>query len=199
MLPTITITDAAATVLRKALDEASEGDVVHLEVSARFDHSLEIGPTGDDGIVQDVADVPVCIDAASLGRANGISIDYVEAASGGGFRIDNPNAPPSIIEVDAPALKALLDAKEIEKLVDVRTPWERETASLAGSALLDQELHQELVRLPKDTPIAFYCHHGVRSRSAASQFTLQGFTKIYNLTGGIDAWSDLVDSKIPRY
>ena len=53
--------------------------------------------------------------------------------------------------------------------------------------------------LPKNTPIAFLCHHGTRSRSAAEHFVSQGFSKIYNVEGGIDAWSVKVDPTVPRY
>jgi monothiol glutaredoxin len=53
--------------------------------------------------------------------------------------------------------------------------------------------------LPKDTPIAFFCHHGNRSRGAAEHFLKQGFTNIYNLAGGIDAWSREVEPTVPRY
>jgi len=43
------------------------------------------------------------------------------------------------------------------------------------------------------------CHHGIRSRQAAEYFLRQGFTNLYNLSGGIDAWSTLVDPSVPRY
>ena len=51
--------------------------------------------------------------------------------------------------------------------------------------------------LPKDTPLAFYCHHGGRSRGAAEHFLKLGFKNVYNLAGGIDAWSRDVDPERP--
>jgi monothiol glutaredoxin len=45
----------------------------------------------------------------------------------------------------------------------------------------------------------FHCHHGVRSQRAAEYFQSQGFSNLRNLTGGIDAWSQLVDPSVPRY
>ena len=51
----------------------------------------------------------------------------------------------------------------------------------------------------KDTPIVFQCHHGMRSRSAAEHFLTQGYRNVYNLTGGIEAWSSEVDPKVPHY
>jgi monothiol glutaredoxin len=53
--------------------------------------------------------------------------------------------------------------------------------------------------LARDAPIAFHCHHGSRSRAAAEQLLQQGFKRVYNLRGGIDAWSVTVDPSVPRY
>jgi monothiol glutaredoxin len=53
--------------------------------------------------------------------------------------------------------------------------------------------------LPKDTPLAFHCHSGGRSRGAAEHFLKLGFKNVYNLTGGIEGWSRDVDPSVPRY
>jgi monothiol glutaredoxin len=96
-------------------------------------------------------------------------------------------------------LKKMLDSGEPLELVDVRTPGERDLAAIAGARLLDQEYHDRLLALRRDTPIVFQCHHGIRSQSAAEYFLRAGFENLYNLSGGIDAWSRLVDPSIPRY
>jgi len=96
-------------------------------------------------------------------------------------------------------LKRMLDSGEPVELVDVRTPEERAIASIAGARLLDQECHDRLLALERDTAIVFQCHHGIRSQSAAEYFLHAGFENLYNLSGGIDAWSRLVDPSIPRY
>ena len=57
----------------------------------------------------------------------------------------------------------------------------------------------ELSELDRDTPLAFYCHHGIRSRAAAEHFRDLGFKKVYNLKGGIAAWSSTVDPSVPTY
>ena len=72
------------------------------------------------------------------------------------------------------------------------------TCSAAGR-LLDDEAVDYLKALDKTTPIAFYCHHGVRSRGVAQSVVQEGFRKVYNLKGGIDAWSLSVDPTVPRY
>jgi len=104
-----------------------------------------------------------------------------------------------IQQVDAPALKAMIDSGAAFELVDVRTQWERDIAMIAGSTLLDQEYHDHLLTLDRATPLVFQCHHGIRSQAAAQYCEGLGFTVLFNLTGGIDAWSQLVDPSVPRY
>ena len=104
-----------------------------------------------------------------------------------------------IHQLSAPELKALIDSGEPFELVDVRTEWERETAAIDGSRLLDQAYHDYLLTLDRTTRLVFQCHHGIRSQSAAEYCQGLGFEKVFNLRGGIDAWSLLVDPTVPRY
>lgn len=85
-------------------------------------------------------------------------------------------------------------------LVDVRPPDERAIASVSApfDGLEDGGL-ERLLALPKDAPLAFLCHHGGRSAQAAMYFAQQGFSDLYNVVGGIDAWSLSVDPVVPRY
>jgi rhodanese-related sulfurtransferase len=107
--------------------------------------------------------------------------------------------PPPIRQLSAPDLKALLESGAAIELVDVRTEGERAIAAIDGARLLDQVYHDALLLRDRDTPIVFQCHHGVRSQQAAEYFRRQGFRNLYNLRGGIDAWSLLVDTSVPRY
>lgn len=102
-------------------------------------------------------------------------------------------------QISAPALKAMIEAGDPFEFVDVRTDWERDIATIAGARLLDQSYHDHLLGLERDTPIVFQCHHGIRSQSAAEYFRGQGFRRLYNLIGGIDAWSKQVDPSVPLY
>ena len=52
---------------------------------------------------------------------------------------------------------------------------------------------------PRDTRLVLHCHHGGRSQQAAEQFVALGFTRVYNVVGGIDAWSQEIDPEVPRY
>jgi rhodanese-related sulfurtransferase len=111
-----------------------------------------------------------------------------------------PQAGDDVIQqLAAPDLKAMIDAGARFELIDVRTPEEREIATIAGARLLDQAYHDALLALDRDTPLVFQCHHGIRSQRAAEYFRERGFHRLYNLSGGIDAWSMLVDPTTPRY
>ena len=104
-----------------------------------------------------------------------------------------------ITQLSAPELKILVDGGQPIELLDVRTPQECAIAKIEGARLLDQQYHDELLARDRDTLMVFQCHHGIRSQSAAQYFHGLGFTNLYNLEGGIDAWSRLVDPSIPRY
>jgi rhodanese-related sulfurtransferase len=81
----------------------------------------------------------------------------------------------------------------------VRTPEEREIATIEGGRLLDAALHEEIGKGPRDRTIVVYCHHGQRSQRAAEELVTQGFREVYNLTGGIHSWSMDVDPDVPMY
>ena len=56
-----------------------------------------------------------------------------------------------------------------------------------------------LFGLDRGTPIVFHCHHGIRTQEAAQQLLREGFRNVYNLEGGIDAWSRNIDPTVARY
>ena len=85
-------------------------------------------------------------------------------------------------------------------LLDVREPWERAIASVPESVSIPMgELPARLADLPEDRDIVVMCHHGNRSAQVAQWLGLQGFDRVANLSGGIDAWSTSVDPSIPTY
>ena len=86
------------------------------------------------------------------------------------------------------------------QLLDVRTVEEREKACLDNSLMLDNQLAQEIMDTwEPDTPMMLICHEGIRSRQAGEYFISQGFQQVYNISDGIDGWSQNVDLAIPRY
>jgi rhodanese-related sulfurtransferase len=87
------------------------------------------------------------------------------------------------------------------RLVDVRQPWENQLAALPGSILIPlNELPQRAQEIGRDQGIVVvFCHHGIRSLSAAGYLQRLGFLNVKSLAGGIDAWSCEVDPDVPRY
>ncbi len=87
-------------------------------------------------------------------------------------------------------------------LVDVRQEWEHAVAALPQSLLIPlgelAERADEVVA-PGGTLVVAYCHHGVRSLSAAAMLEAAGHRDVVSLAGGIDAWSREIDPRMPRY
>jgi rhodanese-related sulfurtransferase len=105
-------------------------------------------------------------------------------------------------EIDVRELADRLKAREPVYLLDVRLPWEHETAALPGSRLIPlRELPARAaeVRPPEGALVVVYCHHGIRSLSGAALLERLGLPDVVSLAGGIDAWSRYVDSGVPRY
>jgi rhodanese-related sulfurtransferase len=85
-------------------------------------------------------------------------------------------------------------------LLDVREAWEFETARIEGSLHLPMsQIIARINDIPKDRPIACLCHHGARSMQVAVYLERQGHTQLFNVQGGIDAWSREVDTTVPTY
>ena len=89
-------------------------------------------------------------------------------------------------------------------LLDVREPWEFERAAIRieGARTLHIPMNtipQRLDELDAAQPVVCICHHGMRSAQVAAFLERQGFEAVYNLAGGIDAWSAQIDPTVPRY
>src|SRR3954454_20275643 len=98
--------------------------------------------------------------------------------------------------ITAPQLAAwLADAgREPPLLLDVREPWEHEKARIAGSQLVPMgQIPGRLAEIDEDQEVVAICHHGGRSLQVATFLEKNGFSKVHNLAGGIDAWSRIVD------
>ncbi|MBL8603379.1 MAG: Grx4 family monothiol glutaredoxin [Myxococcales bacterium] len=196
--PSITLTEGAARALSEAAGEA-QGLVLRLGVSGKFAYDLFFGDAEANDFVSESRGLKVHCDPASARRAEGVTIDYVVGSQGAGFRIDNPNEPAPVAQRAPQQIAAMRAAHEPMAFIDVRTPEEREIAHIEGSRLLDPVFEHELLAADRALPLVFVCHHGVRSLAAAEHFASLGFQKVYNLQGGIDAWSVTVDPSVPRY
>jgi rhodanese-related sulfurtransferase len=97
-------------------------------------------------------------------------------------------------------LKERMEREEPVQVVDVREPSEHEIARIEGARLLPLSRFPEWAdQLDPEATIVFMCHHGIRSAQVCAYLARQGFRHLYNLAGGIDAWSWEVDRNVPRY
>jgi monothiol glutaredoxin len=193
--PAVHFSEAAIEAFSEAAAEAGD-DVLRLEVSPRFEYQLFFGPKEKADFIVQAGRLSLHVDPRSARRADGATIDFLTGPQGDGFKIDNPNEPGQVRQLGPVELKKLLDAQRPLVLLDVRTEQEIAIARIPGAiAYADVNLSA----LERGATIVCQCHHGVRSQTAAEQLVRQGFRNVYNLRGGIDAWSTEVDAAVARY
>lgn len=106
----------------------------------------------------------------------------------------------TIPAVDVVQLKEMMDNGEEFTLVDVREPDEYEFCKLPGSILIPLgEVANRADELDSSKKTVVMCRSGGRSGQAVEILMGKGFQDIFNLSGGILAWSDKVDSSVPKY
>jgi len=198
-VPEITFSDKAATTVRHALDQQPDEMSLHVRIDACWRTDLELAPTKAREIRADANGIAVLMDPSTAQRANGLFIDSVESLQGSGFTFENPNAPPAVKQMHVSTLNADIEAGERVYLFDVRGPDERAKAQIKAAVPFDEAAERLIETLAKDTPLLFHCHGGGRSQAVAERYRLRGFVNVYNLAGGIDAWSLHVDPMVPRY
>jgi sulfur-carrier protein adenylyltransferase/sulfurtransferase len=102
--------------------------------------------------------------------------------------------------VSVQELKRKMDAHEVFQLIDVREPFEYEIARIDGARLIPlREISERADELERDQQILVHCHSGQRSAQAVQLLQQRGFSNVYNVEGGIDAWSDYIDPSVPKY
>lgn len=105
-----------------------------------------------------------------------------------------------IAQCTAPQLQQRLENRDALILLDVREPNEFAFAQIEGSLHIPlRQLPERVDELDKNLDIVVLCHHGMRSQQACLFLEQYGFDRLYNLKGGIDAWSLTCDISIPRY
>jgi monothiol glutaredoxin len=196
--PEIHLSDAFVAAIHSAMEGAGGDGMTRLQISPRFEYGIGMSQEAPGDFKVEANGLTILVDASTAERADGLHLDFKDGADGG-IVIDNPNEPPSVRRLDVHSYKAMRDLNEPHQLLDVRTKEEWDIAHLEGATLLDDDGIRALEDLPKDTAIVLYCHHGIRSMQAAGQLLQKGFKKVYNLEGGIDAWSLQVDQGVPRY
>jgi rhodanese-related sulfurtransferase len=85
-------------------------------------------------------------------------------------------------------------------VIDVREPWEYAHCHIEGSQLIPlQTVPARAAEIPRDRDLVLVCHHGNRSQRVAQWLEQAGYTRLFNLRGGVEAWATDVDPAMPRY
>jgi sulfur-carrier protein adenylyltransferase/sulfurtransferase len=137
-------------------------------------------------------DCPVCGKNPTITKL----IDYEEFCGIRGQEEPGANDIPSITVED---LKKRLDAKDDIFILDVREPHEYQICNLNGYLIPVGDLPKRVNELDSSREIIAHCKMGGRSAKAVNFLRRSGFKKVYNLTGGITAWAEKVDPKMPKY
>jgi molybdopterin/thiamine biosynthesis adenylyltransferase/rhodanese-related sulfurtransferase len=136
---------------------------------------------------------PVCGDHPTVTKL----IDYQEFC---GIRGEEAEAPPTTVPGITPKeLKARLDHGDDIYILDVREPHEYQICNIGGHLIPLGELPRRVHELDSSQEIVAHCKSGKRSAEASEFLRKAGFRKIWNLKGGILAWSDEVDPSVPKY
>jgi rhodanese-related sulfurtransferase len=102
--------------------------------------------------------------------------------------------------LNAQELKERLGAAEPPLVLDVREPWEVQVCALPGAKHIPmRDVPTRLAEIERDRDLVVLCHHGVRSMAVANFLVGQGYARIYNLDGGIDAWAKHVEPGMAKY
>lgn len=137
-------------------------------------------------------DCPVCGTHPTVTKL----IDYNEFC---GIRGEEKLVATGVPEIQVEELKRRLDAKEDLFVLDVREPHEYQICNIGGHLIPLNDLPKRVNELDSSREIVVHCKMGGRSAKAVEFLRQAGFAKVQNLAGGINAWSERVDPKVPKY
>jgi sulfur-carrier protein adenylyltransferase/sulfurtransferase len=137
-------------------------------------------------------DCPVCGKNPTVTQL----IDYNEFC---GIRGEEKPVETGVVEMQVEELKRRLDAGEDLFVLDVREPHEYQICNIGGHLIPLGDLPKRVSELDSSREIVAHCRSGVRSAKAVNFLQQAGFKKVHNLAGGILAWADRVDPKMPKY
>ncbi|HWS97558.1 MAG TPA: molybdopterin-synthase adenylyltransferase MoeB [Candidatus Methylomirabilis sp.] len=137
-------------------------------------------------------DCPVCGANPTVKKL----IDYNQFC---GIRGEEAAAPTSMTDISVEELKQRLDRGDNLFVLDVREPHEYQICNLGGHLIPLNDLPKRVSELDPSKEIVVHCKMGGRSAKAADFLRQSGFTKVHNLAGGITAWAERVDPKVPKY
>src|SRR5581483_9556764 len=112
---------------------------------------------------------------------------------------EKPVAETGIPEMTVEELKRRLDAGDDLFVLDVREPHEYQICNIGGHLIPLGDLPNRVNELDSSREIVAHCKGGTRSAKAVDFLRQAGFTRVHNLAGGIMAWADRIDPKVPKY
>lgn len=105
-----------------------------------------------------------------------------------------------IKSIEVTELKEMIDQKVDFDLIDVRKLEEYEHCNLDGKLIPMHEIQSRYSEITKDKKVIVHCHHGGRSKKVIAWLQENfGYDNLYNLSGGIHAWSEQIDGSVPTY
>jgi molybdopterin/thiamine biosynthesis adenylyltransferase/rhodanese-related sulfurtransferase len=137
-------------------------------------------------------DCPICGANPSITEL----ADYDDFCGASGHKTFDSSPVP---EIEPRDVRARLDSGREILLLDVRDPHERALCHIGGLLVPIGEIPTRLPELDPEREIVVYCRTGVRSARVVEILLRSGFNKVWNLRGGLHAWSDQVDPSIPKY
>jgi adenylyltransferase/sulfurtransferase len=137
-------------------------------------------------------DCPVCGDHPAVTQL----IDYEQFC---GIRGEEKPVAATMLDMTPEELKRRLDAGEDLFVLDVREPNEYQICNLGGHLIPLNDLPKRVGELDASREIVVHCKMGGRSAKAVDFLRQSGFGKVHNLAGGINAWAERVDPKMPKY
>ena len=141
-------------------------------------------------------DCPVCGTQPSITEP----IDYEGFCGMPSFTSNTMTPPPQVPTLTVQDLEQLRTSGADHFLLDVREPDEFQTARIEGSTLIPlASLPLRTAELPQDKQIVVHCKLGGRSAKAVAHLLENGFTNVWNVAGGITAWSEQIDPTVPKY
>lgn len=195
--PKLHITEKAENAFKDAMK--GESNKIRLEISSRFHNDIFFDEQGLEDFVIDYKEFSLLIDPLSALRANEMTIDFMIDGAAQGFIFNNPNEPAKLKEISPAEVKVWQRENKDFLLIDVRPLEEREIAKIDLAMPLYELSLLKREKLDKNLPIIFHCHFGSRSKREAEKWRFLGFKNVFNLVGGIDAWSRQIDNDVPLY
>lgn len=196
--PVITIDDQAAEAISQGM-AGQPGADLHFKIDEFWQPQFMMQQANGNEIKAEAGGIVFHMDVMTAQRARGAAIGWQESFQGSGLTVDLPEAPPPVGVLSVQDLKTKLDAGEPMAVVDIRNEAERVRAAVDFAFPLDQAGIDRIGQMGKDEPLAFLCHHGRSSLSAAEHFRKEGYTNLWNILGGINAWSKEIDPSVPTY